>query len=178
MRILISLFVFVLFSITNLEASTFNIVEITRDDSSLTYRLIVDSEDESIIDQVRKETHLNGKLINNEILNPNELKKGIVLEEQRGFQVLVLRSSNFDMVHGGSVQVDTLYSGVTGERRSTYFDLAKHHYYHNISLLTNLYSTFSYRLLNQRPVFFHSLMPKNKRSFRQDIIRSMDQFYH
>lgn len=126
MRILISLFVFVLFSITNLEASTFNIVEITRDDSSLTYRLIVDSEDESIIDQVRKETHLNGKLINNEILNPNELKKGIVLEEQRGFQVLVLRSSNFDMVHGGSVQVDTLYSGVTGERRSTYFDLAKH----------------------------------------------------
>ncbi len=126
MRILISLFVFVLFSITNLEASTFNIVEITRDDSSLTYRLIVDSEDESIIDQVRKETHLNGKLINNEILNPDELKKGIVLEEQRGFQVLVLRSSNFDMVHGGSVQVDTLYSGVTGERRSTYFDLAKH----------------------------------------------------
>lgn len=117
---------FVLLSITNLQAASFTIVEISRDDNNLVYRLVIDSADESIIDQVRKETYQNKKLINNEVLNPKDLKKGIVLEEQKGFDVLVLRSANFDMVYGGAVEVDTLYSGVTGERRSTYFDLTKH----------------------------------------------------
>lgn len=110
---------------TQLHAASYELVQISRDDNDLVYKLIIDSDDESIIDQVRKETFQGGILVNNEILNHNELEKGIVLEEQKGFKALVLKSFNFDLVLGGEIEVDTLFSGVTSERKSYYFEIAK-----------------------------------------------------
>ncbi len=107
-------------------AKDFSIVEISRDDADLVYKLVIDSSDEIRIDQVRKETYQKGLLVNNEILDQSQLAKGIVLEEQKGFKALILRSANFDNYQGGEVEVDTLFSGITGERKSAYFDLTKH----------------------------------------------------
>lgn len=111
---------------TNLFAKSISIVEISRDDADLVYKLVIDSNDETKIDQVRKETYQKGLLVNNEILDQSQLEKGIVLEEQKGFKALILRSANFDEYQGGEVEVDTLFSGITGERKSAYFDLTKY----------------------------------------------------
>lgn len=107
-------------------ARAIQIVEISRDDADLVYKLVIDSSDDVKIDQVRKETYQKGQMVNNEVLDKSQIGKGIILEEQKGFKVLILRSFNYDEYLGGEVEVDTLFSGVTGERRSTYFDLAKY----------------------------------------------------
>lgn len=85
---------------TNLFAKSISIVEISRDDADLVYKLVIDSNDETKIDQVRKETYQKGLLVNNEILDQSQLEKGIVLEEQKGFKALILRSANFDEYQG------------------------------------------------------------------------------
>lgn len=120
------LMIICLFYSTSSFAKDLSVVEISRDDADLVYKLVIDSGDEVKIDQVRKETYQKGVLVNNEILDQSQLAKGIVLEEQKGFKALILRSANFDNYQGGEVEVDTLFSGITGERKSAYFDLTKH----------------------------------------------------
>lgn len=109
----------------NLHAATVVFAEISRDDSDLVYKLVIDTTDFETMDQVRKETYQKGIKTANEVLNPADLPKGIVLEEQKNFKVVILRSFNFSMTYGGTVTVDTLYSGLTGERREFDFDLEK-----------------------------------------------------
>lgn len=98
------------------------------DDNTEIYKLIVkvDKKTQSL-KEIYKDTYDNGIKINRVVLNPADLstENGVVLEERDGYNVLNLKSDNFDHDRGGIITIDTLYSGFTGERRGYEVQLAK-----------------------------------------------------
>jgi hypothetical protein len=99
------------------------------DDNTEIYKLVVkiDKKTQSL-KEIYKDTYsADGKKINRIILNPEYLTTaaGVILEERDGYNVLNLKSENFDHDRGGRITIDTLYSGFTGERRGYDVELAK-----------------------------------------------------
>jgi hypothetical protein len=52
-------------------------------------------------------------------------KDGVILDKRGERTVINLKSDNFDFESGGTVTIDTLYNGVTGERKQYVIELAK-----------------------------------------------------
>jgi hypothetical protein len=98
------------------------------DDNAEIYHLVVSVDESSqTLKKLFKDTYVNGKKIRRDVLNPNELNtdNGVILEKRDKHNVLNLKSDNFDYDRGGRIVIDTLYSGITGERRTTDLELAK-----------------------------------------------------
>ena len=98
------------------------------DDNNEIYQLIVDvNESTQALKKLYKDTYVNGLKIKRDILNEDDLKtkNGVILEKRDKHNVLNLKSDNFDHDLGGKITIDTLYNGITGERRSYELDLAK-----------------------------------------------------
>lgn len=74
--------------------------------------------------------------------NMDNLKTGVVLKEQSGHKVIVLKGQSFDHDRGGDVKVDYLYNGITGARRDLQleiqFDGQKWQVYSNGGRISNL----------------------------------------
>lgn len=49
--------------------------------------------------------------------NTSNLTKGVVLKEQRGYEVIVLKSNDFEKDRGGHFKVDYLSNGLVGSRK-------------------------------------------------------------
>lgn len=47
----------------------------------------------------------------------NNLKKGVILKEEGGHKVIILKSGDFEEDRGGHFKVDYLHNGITGKRR-------------------------------------------------------------
>ena len=98
------------------------------DDNNEIYNLVVevDKSTESL-KLLYKDIYVRGVKISREVLNPELLptRNGIVLESRKGHNVLSLKSDNFDYDRGGRIIIDTLYSGISKERRSYDVELAK-----------------------------------------------------
>lgn len=99
------------------------------DDNTEIYKLVVkvDKKTQSL-KEIYKDTYsAEGKKINRAVLNPANLttEDGVILEERDGYNVLNLKSDNFDHDRGGIITIDTLYSGFTGERKGYEVHLAK-----------------------------------------------------
>lgn len=98
------------------------------DDNKEIYKLVVkvDKTTQSL-KEFYKDTYVNGAKIKRTVLNPEDLKldSGVIMEERDGYNVLNLKSDNFDYDRGGRITVDTLYNGFTGERRGYDVELAK-----------------------------------------------------
>lgn len=98
------------------------------DDNTEIYKLVikVDKHTQSL-KEIYKDTYVDGVKIKRIILNPEDLTttNGVVLEERDGYNVLNLKSYNFDHERGGRITIDTLFSGFTGERRDYDVELAK-----------------------------------------------------
>lgn len=98
------------------------------DDNQEVYKLIVIVDNNTqTLHGLRKDTYLNGNIIKRDDLNPLDLKteNGIVLEKRGQYNVLNLKSDNFDYDRGGKIIIDTLYNGITGERKTIDLELAK-----------------------------------------------------
>ncbi len=48
-----------------------------------------------------------------------DLAKGIVLKEEGGHQIFILRSADFDPTRGGNLELNYLHNGLTGSRRTS-----------------------------------------------------------
>ncbi len=74
-----------------------------------------------------KDNYTNNVKVNRAILNANNLKteNGVVLEQRTKYKVISLNSHNFDPVRGGTITIDTLLNGVTGERKTYELELAR-----------------------------------------------------
>ena len=98
------------------------------DDNTEIYKLIanIDKKTQSL-KEFYKDTYLDGVKIKRTVLNPKDLTldTGVIMEERDGYNVLNLKSDNFDKVRGGRITIDTLYNGFTGERREYDVELAK-----------------------------------------------------
>ena len=114
--------------------STFNVAQaaetavatVSSDESRTVYKLVVDSKDGRGIDHFYKDIYENGKKVRRTELDPQVLMKtGMILEQRDKYVVMKLKSNNFDLEQGGIVIVDTLYSGVSGERKTYEVQLAQ-----------------------------------------------------
>ncbi|MDD4976540.1 MAG: hypothetical protein PHY93_19445 [Bacteriovorax sp.] len=117
-----------IFSCATLMASE-EILSITdNDDNNEVYSLVANVEDNTqTLKNLYKDTFINGKKIRRDDLNPLDLKntEGVILEKRDKYNVLNLKSDNFDYDRGGKIIIDTLYNGITGDRRSIDLELAK-----------------------------------------------------
>lgn len=98
------------------------------DDNNEIYKLVVkvDKKTQSL-KEIYKDTYVDGVKVKRTTLSPADLStdNGVVLEERDGYNVLNLKSDNFDHDRGGRIIIDTLYNGFTGERRGYEVELAK-----------------------------------------------------
>ena len=98
------------------------------DDNTEVYTLVVkvDESSQSLL-ELYKDTFVNGSKTKRDVLNPEDLKtkNGVILEIRDNYNVLNLKSNNFDFDRGGRIIIDTLYNGVKGERKSYEVELAK-----------------------------------------------------
>ena len=102
------------------------VATVSSDDNQKTYKLVVDSKDERVIDHFYKDVYENGvKQDRKEILANALLGGGVVLEQRNKHVLMKLKSNDFNVEQGGMVIIDTLYSGVNGQRKSYEVQLAK-----------------------------------------------------
>lgn len=104
------------------------IATITNDENSQVYTFVADTNEESdSIKAFYKDNYAsNGKKLDREVLASEKLTAGgLVLEKRGEHEVLKLNSENFDLDQGGVVTIDTLYSGVSGQRKEYDLQLAK-----------------------------------------------------
>lgn len=94
-------------------------------------------EDQRSVTHMYQETYENGKLTSKEEINMDGLNNGgIILLKKDKLVVVRIWSDNFDRERGGVLYVDTLYSGISGERRQYEMDVSKNNQ-GNIILLSN-----------------------------------------
>lgn len=129
MRIHLNLLaVFVLLFSTTLLARE-EILSITdNDDNNEVYNLVVNvDESTQTLKDLFKDTYVGGKKIKRDHLNPEDLKtkEGVILEKRDNYNVLNLKSDNLDFDRGGRIIIDTLYNGISGDRKQVDVELAK-----------------------------------------------------
>lgn len=119
--------VIMMISIFNVaKAAEQTVATVSSDENNSVYKLVIDSKDGRGIEHFYKDTYEDGKRSRRTELDPQVLMKtGMILEQRDQYIVMKLKSNNFDLEQGGIVVVDTLYSGVSGERKSYEIQLAQ-----------------------------------------------------
>lgn len=99
---------------------------VTNDSNKTSYKLIVDSKTGHDITNFYKDVYEDGIKTHREALDVEVLHgDGMVLEKRKNHIVIKLKSDNFDSNQGGLVVVDTLYNGVSGERKEYEVEIAQ-----------------------------------------------------
>ena len=99
---------------------------VSSDENSTIYKLVVDTKDGRAIKHFYKDVYVNGKkTARDEIQEKVLVKTGVILEQREKHVVMKLKSNDFNLEQGGIVIVDTLYSGVSGQRKSYEIQLAQ-----------------------------------------------------
>ena len=102
------------------------IATVLNDETKTVYKLVLADHDDRKIVNVYKDVYEFGKKVRRDAMNPKIIsEKGMVLEERKSHIVLQLMSQNLDLEQGGLLIVDTLFNGMTGERRNYEVQLAK-----------------------------------------------------
>ena len=117
-----------LFLSMNIFASEEILTTTDNDDNNEVYKLVVKvDETTQSLKELYKDTYVNGTKIRRDLLNPNDLTTsgGVILERRDKYNVLNLKSDNFDYDRGGRIIIDTLYNGITGERINYDLELVK-----------------------------------------------------
>lgn len=110
----------------NAQAGQTSLATIENDENNNIYKLVIESKDEREISRFIKETYTEGKLVKKETLDHSKLSQGgIVLEKRKNYDVIVLKSHNFDLERGGTIEVDTLYNGANKERKKYELEISK-----------------------------------------------------
>jgi hypothetical protein len=109
------------------KASEKVVATVSSDDNTKTsYQLVIDSKNGRGIEHFYKDVYEDGKKTRRTELDPKVLMDtGMILEQRDKYVVMKLKSDNFDLEQGGIVVVDTLYSGVSGERKTYEIQLAQ-----------------------------------------------------
>lgn len=107
------------------EVSKVNLIKITNDiDREVSYMYVKTDEDFNI-KNFGYLTFLDKRLIEQKEFSNNLDHTGVVLEKQKGRDIIILRGLNVDYRYGGSLEVDFLYNGITGSRGKYTIELDK-----------------------------------------------------
>jgi hypothetical protein len=124
-RIAALFFLTVFFSFAH--ASEVTLCEVTSDIDNETAKMVYEMDaDGRAITHMYKDRYVNGKRVEREELKISDLVgAGIVLAKKDKIVAVRMYSHNFDMERGGVLYLDTLYSGVSGERKEYEFEMGK-----------------------------------------------------
>lgn len=101
---------------------------ITNDQNQNVYKFIAETSEEThSITALYKDEYIQGKRVDRGNLSSQDLanSSGVILEQQGAREIVNLKSDNFDLERGGRVTIDTLYNGITGERKAYELELAQ-----------------------------------------------------
>jgi hypothetical protein len=113
------------FSVNSFAAITKLISATNEEDSdTMTISLITDSRSDVTGINVKNITKA-GSVTSNENFQARDVYAGFTLMEKDGRKIVRLKSKNFASHQGGEVQIDYLYSGITGKRGTLALDLSR-----------------------------------------------------
>lgn len=100
-------------------------VEVSSDiDKEIAKLVYVIDEDSRVLTNLYIDSYLNNKKIKRQEVDTSTINgRGIILHQKDKFVTVRLYSHNFDVTQGGILYLDTLYSGVSGERREYEIDV-------------------------------------------------------
>jgi hypothetical protein len=103
----------------SLQAAEVVLCEVTNDIDKEVGKMVYEFDEESrSLLHLYKDTYLNNQRTKREELYAKDLLgSGIVLNRKDKYITVRMYATNFDEVRGGVVYLDTLYSGVSGERK-------------------------------------------------------------
>lgn len=109
----------------NAQAEEQLVVKMKNEENPYTYHFVLETEDDGVIKAFHMDEYSEKGALLERVSHgvENIYKDGIVVQEQKGRQVVVLKSDNFAEHQGGELEIDTLRNGVNGERKSYHFEL-------------------------------------------------------
>lgn len=121
--LVIALLLFTLTSINALAAET-ALVSITNDENPTVFKMVIDTDENKDIKKFYKDTFdKKMKRIKREELALDKIANGINIEKMDKYEVANIKSDNFSRHNGGNLELDTLYNGAKGTRKSYDLDL-------------------------------------------------------
>lgn len=118
MKLLIQLSIVAFFA-TKILAAPIKLVHITNDEDKTYYHLGINVDDDSLeVESLYKnEFDKKGNIISSKTYTLQQLLRGVVLVERSDREVVKILASNLNPSDGADITIDTLYSGVNGERK-------------------------------------------------------------
>ncbi|OUR96668.1 hypothetical protein A9Q84_10010 [Halobacteriovorax marinus] len=116
--LVIALLLFTLTSINALAAES-SLVSITNDENATTFKMVIDIDGNKDIKNFYKDVfNKKMKRIERKKLAIERIYNGINIEKMDKYEVVNLKSDNFSRHNGGNLELDTLYNGAKGKRKS------------------------------------------------------------
>ncbi len=119
MKLLLKLFLLISLTTTSLLAANVKLVHITNDEDDTYYHLgmVVDDNTMEIESVYKTEFNKSGGVLSKENYSVEQILNGVTLVKRSGRDVAKIKASNFNPTDGADIELDTLYSGVNGERK-------------------------------------------------------------
>ncbi|GAB4011388.1 MAG: hypothetical protein Fur0010_05780 [Bdellovibrio sp.] len=124
-------FTFLIWAIASFGRNAFGaeikLVDMTNEEDSDVTQFILKTDDvtKDAIGFIKRTFNNRGKKINEESYSQDQVENGLVMENRKDRDIVILKSDNFSAHQGGDLEIDTLYSGVSDKRKSYYFDLQR-----------------------------------------------------
>ena len=107
-----------------LHATEKELCVVTSDIDNDTAKIIYEMDQENrSIQHLYQDSFHDGSRIARIELDASGLKDGVVLNQKDKYIIVRMHSDNYDPDQGGVLYLDTLYSGISGERKEYEFDL-------------------------------------------------------
>ena len=115
MRGFLALGLFTLLFAGTVSAKDFKLFTVTNDMDSDKYEFILKTDENEVavglkMKNIRKESDVTNFRVTG-------LNSGVVLREQEGRKIIIVRSNDFEVDRGGHLTIDYLYNGITGSRK-------------------------------------------------------------
>ena len=90
---------------------------------SVMYVILDDNHD--ITEFGKKDLDAKGRVIARTIFSTELDINGVVLKKKKGRKILIMRGHNIGPIYGGGLELDFLYNGITGSRKSFHVELVR-----------------------------------------------------
>ena len=110
--------------IPNIPGKDIDLIAITSDTDRLpSIMYVVLDKNYEIKEFGKKDLDAKGKIISRTLFSTELDIDGVVLKKKKGRKILVMRGHNVGPIYGGGLELDYLYNGITGSRKSFHVDL-------------------------------------------------------
>jgi hypothetical protein len=115
---------FLLLTSVNAMAAETTLVSITNDENSNVFKMVIATDENKDIQKFYKDTFdKKAKRIERKLIELAKIENGVNIERLDGHEIVNLKSDNFATHNGGHLELDTLYNGAKGTRKSYELEL-------------------------------------------------------